>query len=127
MAVYTVSTAETTLFRLSRARIDHTGSYLLWVKNSGATALNSFKLQGRNSPDGVWQDIVVLAADWLTPTTATLEATSTTDPTTLAAGSEFNACLLHRYTLELRIVATVASGSTLVTVEVNPSEFPIGS
>lgn len=96
--------------------IDNFGTFAFWVKNSGATALDSFAIQGRNSPDAAWIDILS-TSDFATASNFLIMTNDSVDPTALAADEEFNFALTNITFLELRLIATVASGTTTIDVK----------
>ena len=113
-----VETGTTVLLSLSAP-----GIYRIYLKNSGATATNACKIQGRNSSNGAWQDIVSTSTDFTTIPGAIanflLASDDTIDPTALTAGQEWNGAIDSKTFAEVRMIATVASGSTSIIVEVS--------
>lgn len=114
----TVNTSNTVIFSIYVP-----GKYRIYLKNSGATATNACKIQGRNSNGGAWQDIVSTTADFTTIPSAIanflLASDDTIDPTALTAGQEWNGAIDSKSFAEVRMIATVASGSTAIDVEVS--------
>ena len=113
-----VGTGTTELFQL-----DSPGIYRIYLKNAGATATNACKIQCRNSSNGAWQDIVSTTTDFTTIPGAIanflLASDDTIDPTALTAGQEWNGAIDSKSFAEVRMIATVASGSTAIDVEVS--------
>lgn len=97
--------------------IDNFGTFAFWVTNSGATDLDSFAIQGRNSPDAVWIDILSTTSDFATASNFLIMTDDSVDPTALAADEEFNFALTNITFFELRLIATVASGTTTIDVK----------
>ena len=114
----TVGTSDTVIFS-----INIPGKYRIGISNAGATATNACKIQGRNSSGGAWQDIVSTTADFTTIPGAIanflLASDNTIDPTALTAGQEWNGAIDSKTFAEVRMIATVASGSTAIDVEVS--------
>lgn len=130
MATVTITTNETTIFKLTREDLCHTGNYVVWLKNTGSTALNSFKLKGRNSSKGRWEDIVTTLTQWTTispDVSMMLLMVDGSNPTTLASTNEFNFSFYYSMPLEMMLSATVASGSTTIEYELNQAWFPVAS
>ena len=130
MATVTITTSETTIFKLTRDNYNHTGEYCVWVKNTGATALNSFKIKGRNSSSGIWEDIVTTTTHWTTipsEVSKLLLMVDSSNPTVLAAASEFDFCINYGMPLEIQLTATVASGYTTIEYELTEAIFPLAS
>ena len=113
-ATTTVGTTATQLCLLTGP-----GVYRLTVKNTGATALNSFAIQGRNSTDDVWENVVSLAADFTTIPDRIkaflLRSDDTTSPTTLVGSGVWTGAIDSKTFIQIRLVATVAAGTTTVT------------
>lgn len=114
----TVNTSNTVIFSIYVP-----GKYRIYLKNSGATATNACKIQCRNSSNGAWQDIVSTTTDFTTIPGAIanflLASDDTIDPTALTAGQEWNGAIDSKLFAEVRMIATVASGSTAIDVEVS--------
>lgn len=130
MATVTITTNETTIFKLTREDLCHTGDYTVWIKNTGVTALDSFKMKGRNSSKGLWEDIVTTTAQWTTippSVSKMLLMADGNDPTVLGSTSEFNFSFYYSMPLEIMLSATVASGSTTIEYEINQACFPVAS
>lgn len=90
------------------------GRYLIWVKNTGANPLTAFSIQGRNSTQAAWIDVI----DNFLTASSFLEMTSDTiDPKTLAAGAEWNGGIINNTFKCLRIFA---AGNTTIDYEVTP-------
>lgn len=119
MKVVSVGTTPAVVHDFGRGCI---GYYLLAFKNAGSVALNSFKIQGRNSTSGEWVDIVSTYEEFttLSGTVGTFlqSSDSVISPTTLAPGAEWNGSIFNTTFLSVRTIASVASGSTNVNVEV---------
>lgn len=100
---------------------DSPGIFRIWLKNGGATATNSCKIQGRNSTDAAWVDVVATATDFTTIPAAIagflLISDDTITPTALTAGQEWNGVIESRYS-QTRMIATTGSGQTSIAVEV---------
>ena len=114
----TVNTSNTVIFSIYVP-----GKYRIYLKNAGATATNACKIQCRNSSNGAWQDIVSTTTDFTTIPGAIanflLASDNTIDPTALTAGQEWNGAIDSKSFAEVRMIATVASGSTAIDVEVS--------
>ena len=114
-ATTTVSTTTTQLCLLTEP-----GVYRLTVTNTGATALNSFAIQGRNSTDDAWENVVSSGSDFTTiPDRITcflLRSDDTTSPTTLAGSGVWTGSIDSKTFIQIRLVATVAAGTTTVNV-----------
>lgn len=113
-----VTTSTSELFAL-----DSPGIYRIWIKNTGATALNSCKIQGRNSASAAWVDVVSSADEFQNPAGNSrggflILTDDAVNPVTLDAGAEWNGSIDATTVLEVRMVATVASGTTAVKSEV---------
>ena len=115
----TVTDTATELFNLNIAP----GIYRIFLENIGGTALNLCKIQGRNSLNGAWVDIVATTADFTTIPAAIagflVNSDDTINPTVLASTEEWNGAISTSGFRFVRMIATVASGSTTITVEVN--------
>ena len=107
----TVTTAETTILSIYGVP----GIYRIGVKNTGATALSVFKIQGRNLDSGTWENIVTTTAQFTTA--GFLLMSTTVDPTLLASNSTWYGTIDAKFFNEVQIVANVASGSTTLTVQ----------
>lgn len=110
MKTVTVSTETTELMR-----VENFGSFTFFVVNSGATDLNSFAVQGNNG--GAWIDILSTTSDFATASNFLIMTDDSIDPTSLAADEEFNFAFTNITFLELRLIATVASGTTTIDVQ----------
>lgn len=110
-----VTSADTELFSLNIVP----GTYRIFLKNIGATALDSCAIQGRNSLDGAWVDILSATADFATATNFLVMTDDAIDPTVLAADEEWNGTINTSTFRFIRMIAATASGSTLITVEVS--------
>lgn len=112
----TVTTAETTILSIYGVP----GIYRIGVKNTGATALSVFKIQGRNLDSGTWENIVTTTAQFTTATSdiaGFLLMSTTVDPTLLASNSTWYGTIDAKFFNEVQIIANVASGSTTLTVQ----------
>jgi len=98
--------------------IDNFGTYSVWLQNDGATALDSCSIQGRNSEDAAWVTIVGTTEQWQTATTFLIATNDSIDPSTLAGAGEWNGAIYNTSFKYLKFVASVASGSTTVNLEV---------
>lgn len=99
------------------------GEHRIWIKNAGAVTTNAASIQGRNSRLGSWKDLISSGADFksVPPDLETFLVLSDSDvsPTALAAGQEWNGTIDTSPLLEVRMVVSVASGSTEIQLEVN--------
>ena len=114
----TVGTTDTVIFS-----IHVPGKYRIGISNTGATATNSFKIQGRSLESGTFKDIVSTSTQFTTIPGSVggflIASDDTITPTALTAGQEwFGAIDTFAYS-EVRAIATVAAGSTTLSVEVN--------
>lgn len=103
------------------ATIDAPGIYRLWVKNIGGTALNSFSIVGRNSRRAAWDTIVSTAGQFTTisaDVSGFLRSSKVLSPVTLASGAEWYGSVGTFDFVFVEVRATVASGSTILDVEV---------
>jgi hypothetical protein len=114
-----VTDSATELFNLNLVP----GVYRIFLKNIGATALDSCAIEGRNSLSAAWVDVVSTTAEFTTIPDAIAgflkSSDDTIDPTALTAGQEWNGSISTPSFRYVRMVATVASGSTTIKVEVN--------
>lgn len=114
-----VGTSETTIATL----LGVPGIYRIGVKNTGANALNSFKIVGRNITGGTWEDIVTTSTEFTTiPSNVNgflLSSSSSVSPTTLASNATWHGTIDTKYFYEVAIVATVASSTTTLTVQIS--------
>lgn len=98
------------------------GIFAVFLKNAGAVPLNSFAIQGRNSSIATWVDIATTAEQFLSLPSSLNSFLTASDasisPTLLPANGEWNGAIYNRTFLYFRLVATVASGSTEIDVEV---------
>lgn len=99
-------------------KIENFGTFAFWLKNTGATALNTFAIQGRNSLDATWLNVLSSTAEFGTSSDFLIMFDDAVDPTILGAGAEFNFAIANNTFLELRAIATVAAGSTTLDLEV---------
>lgn len=99
------------------------GLYRIWLKNTGATVTNSCKIQGRSSSSSAWLDVVSTSTEFTTiPSSVAgflLVSDDTITPTALASNAEWTGQIDATKYLEVRMIATVAAGSTRISVEVN--------
>ena len=114
----TVGTSNTVIFS-----IQVPGKYRIGISNTGATATNTFKIQGRNLESGTFKDIVSTSTQFTTiPSSVNgflLASDDTITPTALTAGQEWFGAIDTLAYSEIRAIATVAAGSTTLSVEVN--------
>jgi hypothetical protein len=110
-----VTTANTELFNLNIVP----GTYRIFLKNIGSTALSSCTIQGRNSLAGAWVNILSTTADYATATNFLIMTDNAVDPTLLAATEEWNGTINTSTFRFIRMIAATTSGSTLITVEVS--------
>lgn len=99
------------------------GKYRIGISNTGATATNAFKIQGRNLESGTFKDIVSTSTQFTTiPSSVNgflLASDDTIIPTALTAGQEwFGAIDTFAYS-EVRAISTVATGTTTLSVRVD--------
>ena len=110
----------TLLIQELRQHISHLG---VGLTNQGAIALNTFSIDFQLTRDGTWYTWFDQSTDWtnLDPSSVgeTYIRTANGDPTTLAAGSSM-AFMMENIDgwYALRIRASVASGNTILDVEV---------
>jgi len=114
----TVSTSDTVIFS-----IQVPGKYRIGISNTGATATNTFKIQGRNLESGTFKDIVSTSTQFTTiPNSISrflLASDDTITPTALTGGQEwFGAIDTFAYD-EVRAISTVATGTTTLSVRVD--------
>lgn len=114
-----VGTSSTELFNL-----DSPGTrYRIFLKNLGATATNSCAIQVRNSTTAAWKSIVSTSTQFTTiPSDIAGFLVASDDaitPTALTAGQEWFGAIDTRAYRYVRLVATVASGTTNIAVEVH--------
>jgi hypothetical protein len=119
MEIVSVGTTPAVVHDFGRGCI---GYYILFLKNAGAVALNSFKIQGRNSGSGEWVDVVSTAEEFTTIPSSLgsflRSSDSEVSPTTLAPGDEWNGSVFNTNFLFLRTIASTVSGTTEVSMEV---------
>ena len=114
----TVGTSNTVIFS-----IQVPGKYRIGISNTGATATNTFKIQGRNLESGTFKDIVSTSTQFTTiPNSISrflLASDDTITPTALTGGQEwFGAIDTFAYD-EVRAISTVATGTTTLSVRVD--------
>ena len=114
----TVGTSNTVIFS-----IQVPGKYRIGISNTGATATNTFKIQGRNLESGTFKDIVSTSTQFTTiPDSISrflLASDDTITPTALTGGQEwFGAIDTFAYD-EVRAISTVATGTTTLSVRVD--------
>lgn len=115
-----VETTATVLFELVN---NPPGIYRIFLKNIGSTATNSAKIQGRNSLNAAWVDIVDTSTEFTTIPAAIAgflhSSDDTITPTALTAGQEWNGSIHTESFRFVRMISTVAAGTTTIRVEVN--------
>ena len=111
-ATATIGTAATTAIIIP---VLGSSAITICVQNTGDAALNSFALQGRVGADTPWFTIADESTDFTPsplPSGTLLRFSEAVNPITLAADNAISFGLNCTAISELRIVATVASGTT---------------
>ena len=121
-----VGTAQTTLLHLESVPptiVEGSTIFALAFSNTGAAPLNSFAIQVRNTSQGDWRDAVTTGLAFTTLPARLqgllLGSDDEVDPTILAVGQTWEGAIDLKAVFQVRVVATVASGTTTVLVEVN--------
>jgi len=114
----TVGTSDTVIFS-----IQVPGKYRIGISNTGATATNTFKIQGRSLESGTFKDIVSTSTQFTTiPSSVNgflLASDDTITPTALTAGQEWFGAIDTLAYSEVRAIATVATGTTTLKVRLD--------
>ena len=114
----TVGTDDTVIFSIYVP-----GKYRIGISNTGATATNTFKIQGRNLATGTFKDIVSTSTEFTTiPSSIAgflLASDDTITPIALTAGQEWFGAIDTSAYSEVRAISTVATGTTTLSVRVD--------
>lgn len=109
----------TTLTSIAKIRSCHY-EFLGFQIINGDVPLNAFEVQGRMHPEGAW---VTLKNGSFTQVTGFAPAWATTELATLGAGVSALLYVLGKHTWEIRLRASVASGTSSVMVYANYGGF----
>ena len=110
----TVGTSNTVIFS-----IQVPGKYRIGISNTGATATNTFKIQGRSLESGTFKDIVSTSTIPSSVNGFLLASDDTITPTALTAGQEWFGAIDTLAYSEIRAISTVATGTTTLKVRLD--------